>query len=365
MVKEHVLNISPGEQLQVKERVSRRILPLFIAKDSERNRRISQMWRIPGTSVRISPEGDIYYPVWRERSRVNKPELYAPCSKLPRGWSLERLLASRRRPVSEVIFHQVRADEGAVEAAIRSMDHVMERYVDKGRELEQIEAVSGQINQAMTVLQETGGVSREGFEEGFEALYRQTEVLMERLGMKNATLALKRDIDRLLRQASTGKDATDRRNPMAALKRLQAAARRVEYRRNEAGFIVDKFSAMKEGLLAQRDKDRGILGRVGEELASHLIGHMYLKNPQQWTGRGDPLRQRGQLVGRSGTLVYQLEQVRVKAYKTVAIGATERLQQLQQELRDGNYEVARKLSDEINTGMSSVLDHFAKEGSQN
>ncbi|MBI4999845.1 hypothetical protein HZB97_03690, partial [Candidatus Gottesmanbacteria bacterium] len=216
--------ITAPETLQVRERIRGGRVPLFIIQRTERNLRIAQMWRLPGTSVRVSSEGDIYYPVWRERSHVLKPELYAPCSKLPRGWILGRLLASKRRPISEVGFHQVKKDGGAVEAGIRSMDHVLERYQNKGKELEQVRAVREQIAQATAALQKTQGVSREEFEEEFGGLYQQTLGLMETCGMKRARLALKRDIERLLEEAATGKDRTGRRNPVAMMKKLEAAA---------------------------------------------------------------------------------------------------------------------------------------------
>jgi len=334
-----IAGLSWQELLQVRERVRGERLPLFIIIDDERNRRIAKLWRIPGTSVRVSLEGDIYYPVWRERSRVNKSELYAPCSKLPRGWSFERLLVSKRRPISEVKYFQVKKDSGAIEAAIRSMDHVLENYQEEGRELGQVEAIREQIARARKVLEETTGVSREEFEEGFEILYRQTLELLEKCGLSTAASALKKDITRLLAQVSIGRDRLGRRNPLVMLKKLEAATARVEYRWHEAGFIIDKFSAMKAGLEAQRAKDREILRKAEHQLSVGFAAHSYFKEIPQEVSK----QQVGILIGMMGSLVYMLGQARVKPYKTVAKEIMEELSQAQQKVREGDYQGAKKL----------------------
>lgn len=343
------------ERLQVRERVVQKRLPLFIAKDDEENREIMGMWSIPGTTVRVSPEGDIYFPVWRERSWVSKPELYASCSDLPQGWSLERLLASKRRPVSEVVFYQVRGDGGAVETAIRSMDHILENYTNKGKETEQLDVIRRQIEQATKVLQETKGVSREEFDRGFEILYKRTVEIMESLGMKRASSALKRDICRLLEEASTGEDATGRRNPIAMLKKLTAVVKRIEYRQNEVGFIVDKFEANKAGLVAQRAKDREITERAMRQLSIGFAGHEMFKYSQT---KPTPL-QKGIVVGKIGTLIYQLEQVRVKCYKTTAVEVIDKLKEAREKVKSGSYEDAGKIFKESSRVVTTVLNRFA------
>lgn len=345
------------EMLQVRERVKGERLPFFVIKDEERNKRISKLWRIPGTSVRISPEGDIYYPVWRERTRIVKPELYLPCSELPKGWSYARLLASARRPISEIVFHQIKKDDGAIEAAIRSMDHVLERYTNKGKELSQVELVKKQIDQALLVLQETKGVSKEEFEEGFHHLYRETLRLMEASGMSRAKLALKKDVDRLLEEASKGKDKVDRRNPQAMLKKLQAAERRVEYRRNEADFIVEKFAVMKEGLIKRRGHDRQILEKAQHELSTGFGSHMYFRFAEEYEGR-DPLSQKGHLLGRIGSLIYYLKQVWAKPYKPVANRAIGELKEAEKMVGNKNYEGAKKVLQSVWQETSSVLARF-------
>jgi hypothetical protein len=333
------LRILPSEILQVQERIRGERLPLFVIQVNERNEKIAKMWRIPGTSVRVSPEGDIFYPIWKERDRVLKPELYAPCSDLPRGWSLERLLKSQRRPISEVVFHQVQKEEGGVDTAIRAMDHVLEKYKNRGKELAQIKQVEAQINQALKVLQETKAVSHEEFERGFEILYRQTLELLEISGMSRAASALKKDIARLLEEASTGKDRLGRRNPTAMLKKLEAAARRVSFRRNEADFIVAKFEAMKAGLIGVKEHDLRIISNLRHEMEVGLAAHQAFKFPEEKTTD----RQRGILVGKIGSLIYQLEQVKVKPYKPVAVEAIRKLKEAQRLVREGDYQKAKEI----------------------
>ena len=347
-----VSQVSLRELLQVRERIKGERLPLFVIKSNEQNERISRMWRIPGTSVRVSPEGDIYYPVWRERVRINKPELYAPCSNLPAGWTFERLLASQRRPISEVVFYQVKKDGGSVEAAIRSMDHVLENYVDQGKEIEQVKKVKSQINQAIKVLQETKGVSKEEFEEGFDNLYRQTVRLMEDLGMKRASSALKKDIDRLLTFASTGRDKLGRKNQLVVLRRLEAVEKRVEYRLNEIEFVKGKFLVNKTGLLAQRGKDREILAEAVHQFTSGLASHEAFKK------RETTVLQRGILLGKVGTLIYELRQVRVKPYKTVVVALVEQLARSREMIKEGNYLAAKENFVLASERAKKVLDEF-------
>jgi len=336
---------------QVRERLSGR-LPLFVIKDTEKNREIAGFWRIPGTSIRVSPEGDIFYPVWRERVRINKPELYLPCSSLPRGWTFERLLASRRRPISEVIFYQVKKDDGSVEAAIRSMDHILERYGQGEIEVKQVLAIRNQIERARQVLQETKGVSKEEFEEGFDNLYRQTLRLMEELGLNQAALSLKKDIARLLEEASTGRNGLERRNPLVVLKRLEAAEKRIEYRVGEIGFVRDKFLANKAGLLAQREKDRGLLNEAVHQFTSGLAGHEAFKK-----GETTDL-QRGILLGVVGSLIYKLEQVRVKPYKPLAVEIIGQLTLAREEMKKGNYQTAKEILVHAGEKAKNVLDKF-------
>lgn len=347
--------IIPPERLKVRERV-RGSLPLFIIQRTERNTEIAKMWRLPGTSVRVSPQGDIFYPVWRERSFIIKPELYFPLSKLPWGWTFARLLDSKRRPISEVIFHQVKKDGGAVEAGIRNMDHVIKRYRDEGKELEQIGLVREQIDKVTNALQETRGIPREDFEEIFRNLYQQTLELMEKSGMRRARSALKRDVDLLLEEASKGKDRGDRRNPGAMMKKLEAAAKRVEYRFHETGFIVGKFEAMRIGLIDQRMKDRNILQRTRDELKLALI-HEAFKFPEKGTDK----RQKGTIMGKTGTLIYRLGLTRVKGYRPIAVAAAEKLEGAKEMVGKENYQEAKKVFDEVLNEVSSGLDKFQEK----
>lgn len=350
-----VVSPSPHELLQVRERVRGGQLPLFVIKDDEKNRGIAGMWKIPGTSVRVSPEGDIYYPVWRERSRVNKSELYYPCSKLPQGWTFERLLASKRRPISEVVYYSVSADDGSVEAAIRNMDHILEGYLERGKELEQAKEVKAQISQAMRVLRETVGVPEEKFERGFTDLYGQTLRIMERSGMAKAASALKRDIARLLSEASAGRDRIGRRNPIGLLKKLEAAIVRVEYRLNEVGFVIVKFETNKKGLIAQREKDRGILEEARHDLSIGFASHEAFHSQRETTGM-----QKGILKGKIGTLIYKLRQVKVKAYKPVVKEVGGELQEARERVDRGDYSGASEIFEKALEKVSQILDRFTE-----
>jgi len=346
------LRILPSEILQVRERIRGERLPLFVIQVNERNERIAKMWRVPGTSVRVSPEGDIFYPIWRERSRILKPELYAPCSDLPVGWTFERLLRSQRRPISEIVFHQVKKEGGGVDIAIRAMDHILEKFRNKGKELAQVSQIEAQIQRAIQVLQEKKAVPREEFERGFEILYRQTLELLEISGMSRAALALKKDIARLLEEASTGKDQLGRRNPTAMLKKLEAAARRVSFRRNEAEFIVTKFEAMKAGLIGLKEHDLRIISGLRHEMEVGLAAHQAFKFPE----RRITSQQKGILIGKIGTLIYQLEQVRIKPYKPAAKEAIERLKEAQKMVGEGDYQKAKEIFQQVLTLVSGVLD---------
>lgn len=344
----------PSERLQVRERMKGERLPLFLIKISEENEKISRMWRIPGTLVRISTKGDIHYPVWVERSRISDPENYVSCSKLPRGWTLTRLLGSQRRPISVIVFHQVKKDDGAVETAIRAMDHVLEKFQNKGKELEQVDQIDAQITQVIRVLQETEAVPREEFERGFEILYRQTLELLEKSGMGRSVLALKKDIERLLAQASTGTDRLGRRNPMAMMKKLEAAAKRVSYRRNETGFIVAKFEAMKAGLLVQREKDREILSQARHELSIGFASHEVFKYP----GRPISRTQKGILSGMIGTLIYRFDLTKVKCYRSVASEAIEELKKAREMVKEENFAAASAIFRRVLEETSQISDRF-------
>ncbi len=348
--------VSPRDRLQIIERVKRERLPLFVVRDNEKNREIASWRKIPGTEVRVSPEGDIAYPVWRERSWLNKPELYIPCQKLPPGWNFERLLASQRRPISEITYYQVRADDGAVEAAIRSVDHVIDDYKDKGRELQQIEGVRRQIDQARRILQETKGVRPEEFEDGFTALYHETIELMERLGMRQASSSLKRDIERLLEEVSTGRDRLGRRNPIALLKKLEAAAKRVEYRWQETNCIVGKFSAMREGLVVRRAKDREIIEKAKHELGEGFANHAYFI--RNISTRDISPQQVGILQGKIGTLIFQLELTWVKGYKPAAEEIMGKLEQAQNAIRMRKFQGAKELFNQSLAIATSTLNQF-------
>lgn len=340
------------EQLQVRERIRGKRLPLFVIQENERNEHLSRLWRIPGTDVRVDLEGNIYYPVWRERTRIIKPELYHPCSELPRGWSFARLLASERRPISEVIFCQVKKDEGAIEMAIRSMDHVLERYTNKGKELAQVEVVERQINQALSVLATRTTVSKEEFEEGFESLYKTTLELLEKCGLSRAVSALKKDIARLLGEGSTGRDKTGRLNALVMLKKLEAAGRRVDYRRNEAGFIVDKFAAMKAGLVSQREKERNIFEQADHDLSLGFASHEAFKYP---LSKEATKLQKGILMGKVGTLIGRLEKVKVKGYKPVAIEVIGKLEQARGMVKEGNFQQAKEILEKSRVIVSETL----------
>jgi len=346
----HAGRITEKEMRQVREKIRGERLPLFVIKDTEQNRRALEAKPLPGTLVRISAQGDIFYPVWRERTRLLRPELYVPCSKLPRGWSFERLLASKRRPISEVSWHQVRKEGGTVEVAIRNMNNILERYQEEGREQRQIEETRGQIDQAMEVLARTIGVSREEFYEGFSNLYRQTLVLMEASGMKRATLALKKDIGRLMEEASTGRDRLGRRNAMVMLKKLQSAARRVEFRSAEIGFIVDKFTAMRQGLESQREEEKDLLILTKHELEIFLL-HEAIKFPGKKTSKS----QEGILKGKIGTLIYRLGFSLVKPYKTIALEAIEKLKLVQEKLAERDYQAVQLAIEEVLGEITLVL----------
>lgn len=355
---------SPSLRNPLKERFLGReklsgVAPLLVMKDSERNREILGMWKIPGTTIRVSKDGDIFYPVWRERTRINKPELYIPVSKLPRGWSLERLLKARKeRLISEVIFYQVKKEGGSIEAAIRSMDHVLEQYEGTGKEMGQIVAIRRQIERAMEVLENSVGVSEEEFEDGFWRLCRQTEEIMENLGMEKAVLALKKEIDLLLKGASTGRDRTGRKNYLAVQKRLQAASRRVEYRASEIGFIVDKFRANKLGLLAERERERTALREIKEKIGfpSGILSHEAFK-----TGK-TIYSQKGILVGIIGTMIYRLETViKVKPYKTLALDIGKRLGNAIEKIRAEDFPGAKEILVKVDEEIKEALGNENEE----
>ncbi len=313
------------------------------------------MRSLAGTQVRVSPEGDIYYSVWIERSYILKPELYAPCCRLPQGWNLKRTLtASSNRPISEIRFLRIRKDGGSVEAAIRAMDHVLTAYRDRGQELEQVNRIETQIERAMTVLQEMEQVPREQFEEGFGQLHRETMALLEKCGMSRATLAIKKNIAQLLDEASTGKDVLGRRNAIAALKKLQAAARRVAYRWAETKFIEAKFSTMREGLVRQREEEREILAGVQHEMTTGLANHAVFSGSER---RTTPL-QRGVIIGKIRTLIYRLEKSKVKRYKTMAHGLIKQLEVAREAVWENNYLRAKVIFEEVSQTVVQVQEEF-------
>ncbi|MBI4999846.1 hypothetical protein HZB97_03695, partial [Candidatus Gottesmanbacteria bacterium] len=116
-----------------------------------------------------------------------------------------------------------------------------------------------------------------------------------------------------------------------------------------------KFEAMKAGLINQRGKDRSILGRVRQELTTGLASHTVFKHPDTKTL---PLWEKGILIGKVGTLAYQLGLIRVKCYKTVATDVTEKIKSAQKMVKEGEYQKAKAIFGEVATTISEILGQF-------
>lgn len=331
-----------------------RLPALLIIKETEFHERVENLPRLARTEVKYDEYGNIYYPTWRERTRVLKPEIYESRSKLRRGWSLEKTLRlAPRKPISEKVYHQVKKDEGSVEVAIRNMDHILAGYQVEGEEVEEIKILQGQINQALDVLFEyPSQINPEEFEEGFEDLHQETVRILEDLGMNNVILEVKKQLADLVDRGTRGKDWLERRNPRAMLLILEAGLKRVERRRRTMRFIRDKFEPMKGALIRERDESREILQEIQKEMGREgLAGHVLFSHPE----RGDTPLQRGVIRTRLDTTIRRLSQIKLKPYRPVAKELIDRLKRAQALVGEGKYRKANEIFVKARAETEAVL----------
>lgn len=340
--------------------VNLRRAPLLIIKDSEINRQIREFPRLYGTEVRFGLDGTIYYPTWRERVRVLKPDIYSSLSKLPQDWTTERMLVTiRRRPIVEMVYYQIRKEGGSVEAAIRSVGHVLRKYtVKRGEEVVELALIRGQITQALEVL--TQFPSREcpeEFEQAFDDLHERTVEILRKLGMERKTKQVKKQLAVQTAKGTRGKDRLGRRNPQAMLMTLDSALAKAEMRETTINFIRTKFTAMRVALTDERRRSRGIFGEVSKEMSLRgLAGHGVFRYPE----RGTTPRQVGILKGKIGITIRELNLIKLKPYEPVAEEAIKQLTEAQKLIGEGRYQEAGEIFTGVRPKVDEVLIRYRR-----
>lgn len=268
-----------------------------------------------GSDVRVDSEGNIFYPTWRQVERTEiGPEDY---SLLSRTREAEETYLARglvtKRP-HELRINKITKDGGSVEAAVRSVEHVLETELK--RERPQMEMVIGRVGELFDLFVDFSTVTNEQLEE----TQRETYSRLARVGFDPKTVILeeKKRMGDWLTKASGGRDSLARRNLLITAMALEAANRRAIGREEGIGETVSKFARMREALRFERAFSRGILGEVVQRLElGSMQGHCLFKYPER------PAQNLGIVSGILNTMRWQLTQPHVKPYRPAGIEARE------------------------------------------
>jgi len=321
-----------------KHRLEERIA-CFVRKgrQEELAQEINQCRSLFGSDVFYNNQGDIFYIIWRDLKKAPsfleytlitrlhpQADIYAPHSRFQR--------------FKEKIVCQVSKDEGSVEAAIRSMDHILEE--EQGREMFQAKAVGRRAFELLDLF--TISFS-EITEEQFKQEQEKTIALLAQVGF-NPDKVVNREKSKIghwIVKGSFGQDSLGRRNKLISVMALQAAYRQaIERQKGVGGHIIGKFMRMREALIFEREFSRTIFEDVADRLRPEAMpSHQFFKYPYRPVDE----RQFNIVKGLLGTMQFQLEQPRVKTYRTIAGQAKEILAEINSLLlEDRRFEIVDK-----------------------
>jgi len=259
--------------------------------------------------------GDLFYITWRD-IKNGKPfsDEYNIISRLHPQVDIYAPYSHYKRH-KEMRIHQINKDDGSIETAIRSMDHILEQEL--GKEITQAKIIGQRTHELLDLF--TSGFS-EISQEQFEEERRKTFELLVKVGFNPATVINqeKREMGFRVVKGSFGHDILGRRNQLISIMALQVAYRRVVIRERQiGGHIAGKFIRMREALIFEREFSRAIFVDVAQYLSPEgltMPNHILFKDPQRRTEKG----QVNIIKGMIGTMCFQLRQPRAKTYWTVS-----------------------------------------------
>lgn len=327
---------------------------VFVVHKGEQETRLEYVSKycrpLYGSDVLIDLKGDIFYPTWRQVKRTEVgPEDYSLLSeKREREETyLTRELVTKR--LYEQRINRITQDGGSVEAAIRSVEHVLETELK--REKPQMEMVRGRVGELFDLFADPSTVTDEQLEEA----QRETYSRLAGVGFNPETVILeeKQRMASWLTKASGGRDSLARRNPLIITMALEAANRRAIGRGLGIGETVSKFMRMEEALRFERAFSRGILGEVAQRLEPQSMpGHYLFKYPER------PAQNVGIVSGILNTTRWQLTQPHVKPYRPAGAEAREVLGEVVELLKIDRRRdiVERNLFGQARSIVEEVLD---------
>jgi len=232
-----------------------------------------------GSDVKYDVEGNIFYPVWHEvKTEKVGPGNYSLLSKKPfdESWYLSLGLKTKRTIGLKI--HKITKDGGSVEAAIRSVDHILKSKLEK--EKPQVNGVKRRVDELLDLFSDFSNISNEELQNSQE----KTCQLLENLGFDPDKIILeerKRMINWLVK-ASGGKDILGRRNLLITTMALEASYRRAIEFGLGIGEAVSKFTRMREALIFERNFSRESF-KYAEEWLKHqrLPSHYLFKYPEK------------------------------------------------------------------------------------
>jgi len=282
-----------------------------------------------GSDVYYDAEGTIFYRTWRDLPRKGfQPDKHVLVSRLPPRADISAPY-TRYQDLKVMRIHQVKKDDGSVEAAIRSIDHTLEG--ERGKERDQAAAVKYRATELLDLF---GGKSfTEISQDEFKTERDKTYALLARVGLDPEAVVnqLKQRMSKWLTKGSFGRDSTGRLNRLITTQALSAAHRRAIMReRGIGGPIVGKFVRMREALTFEREFCRTIFQDVADRLRPEAMpSHMLFMYPAK------PPANEGVVRGMLHTMCFQLRLPHVKTYRTIGIQVEAILAEVEELLRQG------------------------------
>lgn len=285
-----------------------------------------------GSDVYTDVDGTIFFKTWKSLPKEKiLPELYHNVSRLhPRADIFAPY--TRYKLARELTVNEITKDGGSVEAAIRSMDHVLEGT--KGRETDQSQTVR---DRSTSLLSKFSMDFSQMSQSDFTAQLAETERILASVKLNPNTVLdeEKKRMTEWLIKGSFGEDSQERRNWLIATGALQASLRRAIERRMRLNEIARKFLEMREALILERTFSREIFANVIDKVRPEAIpASVVFKFPDKPASRWNY-----GITAILNTLMYQLSHPHVKAYRTVGREAAAQLKNIVDQINAGNRRV--------------------------
>lgn len=276
-----------------------------------------------GSGALVDHEGTIFVPQWQpvRKGERGYPQItsqeYRRLSK--RRESEESYLTRDLHTLDlhELRIQEVKGEDGAgdVETAIRMSDHILANVME--RELPQMDMAGRRIGELLDLFSDYSRVTIAQIEEAVA----QTQQRLKEVNFNPDTVINneKKRIGEWLPKASMGRDSLGRPNPLITLMALEAANRRVLWRRYGLGETTAKYVRIREALTFEREFSRSILEGAREKMAppgpNSMQLHMLFQYPEA------KAQNVGIVSGMLGHMGWELTQPRVKPYRPAGLEA--------------------------------------------